>query len=392
MPRAAFYLACGAAVTSLVSIAACQTLLAAAFLALLASRQRMQFPPIVLPLGIFIALTLLSLVLSSDARAGLPQVVKFYVFLMLPVIYTAISRVEDIRKLAWWWAAAASASGIWSFVQVAIKRQHALQQGSDFYLAYVADRATGFVGHWMTFGAAQMSALLLLLALLLFTPPARYRWLAITAAIVVAASIVLGWTRSVWLASAVSSAYLVAVWRPKYLLLAPLILLVGWFISPRSVRQRLISIYQPNHVDSNEHRYVTRRTGIEMIRAHPWVGIGPEMPGRLFEQYVPRDIARPLPVGFYGHLHNIYLQYAAERGLPALAAFLWMIGKMFRDWWRGIRFAGDLRHRAILHGCIAILLALMIEGFFEHNLGDSEILSMFWIITAWGYRAAEAET
>ena len=40
---------------------------------------------------------------------------------------------------------------------------------------------------------------------------------------------------------------------------------------------------------------------------------------------------------------------------------------------------------------IAVLIAFLIEGLFEHNLGDSEVLSMFWIVTAWGYRAWEAE-
>jgi putative inorganic carbon (hco3(-)) transporter len=375
-----------------VSIAACQTLLAAALLALLLSRKRLEFPPILIPLAVFIALTLISLALSSDPRAGLPQVVRFYVFLMLPVVYTAIRRISDIRKLVWWWAAAASASGIWSFVQFWTKRQHAMAQHGDFYAAYVGDRVTGFVGHWMTFGAAQMTALLLLLSVLLFAPPKRYRALGIAAALLITASIVIGWTRSVWLAAAVSSVYLVSVWRPKFLVLAPLLLLVGWFVSPRSVRQRVISIYQPNEqVDSNRHRYVTFRTGLEMIKAHPLFGIGPEMPGRLFEQYLPPDIRRPLPEGFYGHLHNIYLQYAAERGLPALLVFLWMIAKMARDWWRRAVSTADRQQRAILHGCLAALLALMIEGFFEHNLGDSEVLSMFWIIVAWGYRSAEAE-
>ncbi len=392
MPRAAFFLASGAAVTCLVSIAAYQTLLAAALLLLLLSRQRLEFPPILLPLGIFVALTLISLALSSDPRAGLPQVVKFYVFLMLPVIYTAIRRASDIRKLVWWWAAAASASGIWSFVQFWTKRQRALEQHGDFYAAYVGDRVTGFVGHWMTFGAAQMAALLMLLAVLLFAGPKRYRGLAIGAALLITTSIVIGWTRSVWLGTAVSSIYLVAVWRPKFLLLAPLLLLVGWFVSPRSVRQRVISIYQPNErQDSNRHRYVTFRTGVQMIKAHPVFGIGPEMPGRLFEQYVPSDIQRPLPLGFYGHLHNVYLQYAAERGLPALLVFLWMITKIAWDWWKHALSTTDPQRRAILHGCLAVLLALLIEGFFEHNLGDSEILGMFWTTVAWGYTARRVE-
>ena len=392
MVRVAFYFACGSAVAALVSIAVCQILLGAALGTLLVSREPLRLPRIWLPLSVFVGLTLIALVLSPDPRAGLPQLKKLYVYLMLPVIFTAIRYVGEIRPLIWAWAAAASASGLWSFVQFWMKRQHALAQHTNFYLAYVADRATGFMSHWMTFGAAQMAALMLLIAAVLFAPPRRSRWLCAVAASIMVASIVLGWTRGVWLATFVSALYLIAVWRPKYLLLVPLAVLLGWFIAPRSIRERIVSIYQPHgEVDSNLHRSVTRRAGMEMIKAHPWFGIGPEMPGKQFQQYVPADIRRPLPEGFYGHLHNIYLQYGAERGVPALLAFLCMICMMLRDWWTRARSIVSDKHRAILHGCIAVLIAFLIEGLFENNLGDSEVLSMFWVVTAWGYRAWEEQ-
>lgn len=267
-----------------------------------------------------------------------------------------------------------------------------MAEHADFYLAYVADRATGFMGHWMTFGAAQMVALMLTVSLLLFAPPRKGwpRWLAILAAGVIGGSIVIGWTRSVWAATAVAAVYLISVWRPRLLAALPLLLIAGWFVSPRSVRERVVSIYRPHgQVDSNQHRYVTFRAGVAMIKAHPWFGLGPEMPGKQFARWVPPDVPRPLPEGFYGHLHNIYLQYAAERGLPALAAFLWLIGTMVWHWWRRARDTIDGERRAILHGSIAALIALLIEGFFEHNLGDSEVLSMFWVVVAQGYRARD---
>jgi O-antigen ligase len=393
MPRAAFYLAGGAAVASLISIAVCQILLGAALVALLLSRRMLHLPPIALPLGCFVALTLVALALSSDPRAGLPQVKKFYVFLMLPVVFTAVTRISEIRPLIWGWAAAASASGLWAYAQFWTKREFALAQEIDVYTAYVADRATGFMGHWMTFGAAQMVALTMVVGLLLFTPPPRrYRWILFVVIGLIGGSILISWTRSVWLATALASVYLVAAWRPRVLLLTPLLLVVLWFVSPRSVRERAVSIYKPHgQVDSNQHRYVTMRTGLAMIKAHPVFGIGPEMPGKQFQQYVPADVPRPLPEGFYGHLHNVYLQYAAERGVPALAVFIWMIVVMFRDWWRRARLTADPHRRAILHGSIAALISLLVEGFFEHNLGDSEVLSMFWVVVAWGYRAWEGE-
>jgi len=91
-----------------------------------------------------------------------------------------------------------------------------------------------------------------------------------------------------------------------------------------------------------------------------------------------------LPRGWYGHLHNIYIQYAAERGLPALAALLWLIGRMLADFRRGLRRVAR-EARFVLHGAVAVILAILAEGFFEHNLGDSEILTMFLTVIACGY-------
>ena len=80
-----------------------------------------------------------------------------------------------------------------------------------------------------------------------------------------------------------------------------------------------------------------RRVGWEMIKAHPLVGVGLERVGPEFEHYVPADVPRPLPTGYYGHLHNIYYHFAAERGLPALAAILWLFGQALWDFARALR-------------------------------------------------------
>jgi len=123
-----------------------------------------------------------------------------------------------------------------------------------------------------------------------------------------------------------------------------------------------------------------------MIKAHPWFGLGPEQVGRQFDAYVPPDIRRPLPHGWYGHLHNIYMQYAAERGVPALLFLLWLIGKMLADFGRAL-WAGRLSEdrRYVVHAAIAVIGAILAEGFFEHNLGDSEVLTMFLIVTSMAY-------
>ena len=92
-------------------------------------------------------------------------------------------------------------------------------------------------------------------------------------------------------------------------------------------------------------------------------------------------------------MHNIYLQYAAERGIPAMLLILWMLLMMLYDFWIALRRLppGPGDRRFILSGAIAVVIALMVAGFFEHNLGDSEVLTMFLVVAACGYVATEKE-
>ena len=47
------------------------------------------------------------------------------------------------------------------------------------------------------------------------------------------------------------------------------------------------------------------------------------------------------------------------------------------------------REQVFLHGLIAVVIAVMIEGAFELNLGDSEVLAMFLTVVACGYLTLE---
>ncbi len=384
LQRTAFWLTLAAAVAPLFSIAASHTLLAVSFVAILLSRERLRFPPIKLPLALFIGGTLLSLLLSGDVVAGLPQVRKFYVFILaLVTIATVFRKAGDSLTLILWWVAGATCSaglGLFQFWRrfLAVK-----QSGGSMYQELVGHRITGFMGLWMTFAGQLMIVLLLLAALLMFSKEGRKRWMLLAAcAIVIALALLLALTRGPWLGAAAGLVYLMWRWNWKSLLVLPVVLVVGFFVAPATVRQRVASISQPgSYLDSNQHRLVLWRTGLEMVKAHPWFGLGPEQVDRQFERYVPADIPRPLPWGWRRHLHNIYLQYAAERGIPVLLVFLWLVGKVLWD------FRRAAAARPLLHGCIAAIIAVLVAGVFEHNLGDSEVLQMFLSVIAIGYAA-----
>ncbi len=88
----ALYLVGAAAVTTLVSIRVFEILMAAAFVALIVTRRRWRLPPVWLPLSLFLLGTLISLFVSGHVREGLPQVRKFYVYLMLFLVTTRRSK------------------------------------------------------------------------------------------------------------------------------------------------------------------------------------------------------------------------------------------------------------------------------------------------------------
>lgn len=394
LSRAAFWLTGGATVAVLFSIAASQILLALALAALLFSGTKLRLPPIRLPLLLFMLGTVASLALSGDPVSGRPQIRKFFVWFVLLVVCSTFRELPDVRRLVLCWAGAAALGAARGLVQFGEKYREARYAGQSFYEYYVGERIAGFMSHWMTFGGQLMIVSLLLAAFLFFSPFARKKLLmfALLCALPMAAAIVLGFTRSIWLATGASGIYLVWFWRRRLLLALPVVLVAGLWLAPGAVRSRAVSVFQPHgELDSNQHRIVCWRTGWRMIKAHPFFGVGPEQVGVQFDRYVPSDIPRPLPIGFYGHLHNVYIHYAAERGVPAMLMLVWLLVKILFDFLVAIRRLppGPSDARFLLHGAVAVVVAVMIAGLFELNLGDSEVLAMFLAAVGCGYAARD---
>ncbi len=394
LEQAPLIFAGGSTIAVLIGIAPSQILLGAAIAALLATRTRWRLPPVWVPLALFLAGTLISLAFSGDPAAGLPQVKKIYVYLMLAVVYSAIRKVSQARVLVLAWAAVASAGAVLGLIQFLRKVQEAHAAGQTLYEYYVGERITGFMSHWQTFGGEQMIALVMLGAFLMFSPRARRwtLWLGLAAAALLVAAILLDYTRGIWLATGCACLYLIWFWKRRLLAAVPVVVLLVLWINPGSVRARFESAFEPHgQMDSNEFRVIVWRTGLRMIEAHPLLGLGPELVHKHFMEWLPADVPQPLPSGWYGHLHSIYLHYAAERGIPTALALVAALLMMLRDYGRALRRLGPGRddRRFLLHGAIATVIAIMISGFFELNLGDSEVLTMFLAVAALGYLAAE---
>jgi putative inorganic carbon (HCO3(-)) transporter len=397
LKRASLWLAVASVASILLSIAISQMLLALALGALLLSGVPLRWPRIAFPLALFLGWTLIALAFSPDPGFGLAQIRKFYVFATLMVVFSNVTSARTARwlTLAWMGVGTITAGrGVFQYTRDVIQWK-STDAHTDFYHFYVADRIRGFMSHWMTFSAQEMFVLLLLTAFLLFAPGVKkYLWVLAPCAAVTGLALILSDTRSIWAAAVVAAFYL--LWnRNKWGALAmPVALGLGLLVAPAEVQQRVRSIIHPEkQTDSNLHREILRRVGWRMIKAHPLVGVGPDeiIKDSVFFTYLPADVTRPLPSGYYGHLHNFYIQYAAERGIPAALLITGALVMALIDFRRALRKLPPGRSdlRFLLQAAIACILGTMVGGVFEYNLNDTEVLTMFLAIMCLGYLAAE---
>jgi O-antigen ligase len=77
------------------------------------------------------------------------------------------------------------------------------------------------------------------------------------------------------------------------------------------------------------------------------------------------------------HLHNVPMQIAAERGLPALAAWTWFVISAFVGLFQLVRKA---RNKSLAAAALAGMAAMLAAGLTEYNFGDSEFLMLLLVL------------
>src|SRR5947207_1008235 len=105
---------------------------------------------------------------------------------------TAQVSATDLRQVRWIALGSilgAALSAAWGLEQFASKYAAAMAAQQNFYEVYVANRITGFMGHWMTFSGEMMIAVLLAGAVLLF---AYSRGRRVSRMLIAAAAVLIG--------------------------------------------------------------------------------------------------------------------------------------------------------------------------------------------------------
>ncbi len=188
-------------------------------------------------------------------------------------------------------------------------------------------------------------------------------------------------TRSAWLGLAAGALTVAVLRAPRAAIVVPLGMAAVLALRPAPVIERLTV-----SDDSSRDRYYMWQAGLDMIADKPVFGQGPGMIKYTYPQY--RWPQAPNP--YAHHLHNNFMQIAAERGLPCLVWWLWLMIAALGGAWREMRrvaLPGSLPSpsRWVAAAALAVLVAMLTAGLFEYNFGDSEVLMFTLLVIALPY-------
>jgi O-antigen ligase len=318
--------------------------------------------PLLVPLGVYALWLGGSVVASFDPRTSLGGLRELFTLSALLLAPGLVRGEAEVRRLVDGLTAAAALLACAGLAQ---------------YLVGYGDidrRIRGPFSHYMTFSGFLLICDLLLLTRLLLSGRVGgrggrwgWRWAALAP---INVALLGSYTRGAWVALVVGVTVLVLVRAPRLLLAYfPLGVLIV-VLAPVPLVRRMLSITDLRD-PSNYDRLCMLEAGLTMVAERPLFGLGPEMVERRYPIYRSPSAPRfEVP-----HLHNSFLQLAAERGLPTLAAYLFMTGACLRVMVRRYRREGGrLGPCADLYlGCMLALLAFNVAGLFENNWGDTEV-------------------
>jgi O-antigen ligase len=362
------------------SIAAAHILLTVAvgcWLALVIIRQeKIEAPRFFWPLLAYAAVTLVSAAFSIDPRTSFTDCKQLVLFLIVPLTYRFATggRASALTTVIVTCAAASALIGIVQF--------EILDYNHATYEYQLNQRVQGTLGHYMTYSGLLMLVICVALARVLFGQRERMWSALVMPALAVAVAVTL--SRNAWVGACVAAALLLSLKDFRLLALLPVVAAVFFAAAPSAVMTRFTSIFDLTN-PTNRDRLAMIREGGHMIADRPLTGVGPNMVLRVYEQYRDPDAVERLNP----HLHNVPVQIAAERGLPALVIWIGFIGLLTVDLGRSFYAR---RNRFLSAAALAAVVSMLAAGFFEYNFGDSEFLMLFLIIVTLPFAAERSVT
>jgi O-antigen ligase len=352
----------GIVATMQLSIAAAQILLTVAVATWLASHlarsERLEAPPFFWPLVAYAALTLASAGFSLDPEVSFTDCKQLVLLMLVPLTYDLArgARAHSVLSVVLTIGAASAFVGI---IQYGVLNFDGLGR-----------RPQGTLSHWMTYSGTLMLVICGATARLLYGTSGRLWAAFVMPALLVALSLTL--TRGAWVGVAVGIAVLLLSRDFRLLAVLPIVLAIGVVLAPQTLMDRVYSIFDRSDLTSRD-RVAMLQAGAAIVKDYPLMGVGPDQIERVYPNYRVPDAVKPTNP----HLHNVPMQIAAERGLPALAVWVWFVASAGAGLWRLLRTS---RHKSLAAAGLGAMAAMLAAGLTEYNFGDSEFLMLLLVI------------
>ena len=320
------------------------------------SRQRLHSArPFLLALGAYLLFLVASIVASHEPRVSLRAASDLFNFLVPVVALVLVRNVTQARLLI--------------KALILVGAVIAVQTLYQYFLGanHIGERPTGPFSHYMTLGGFLVLVDCFLLAWMAFADGWR-RWWSWAAFGLIQAALLISYTRNAWVALAVLLTLVAALKAPKLLVAWVPVLVAITLLAPNPLLTRFGSIFDLSDA-SNYDRLCMGYAGLHMVKDRPLVGQGPRMVRERYALYRHPTTPRQ----WVPHLHNSFLNLAAERGLLSLAAFFAILGISARQALRGLRSADDSGNDDVLFATLLVILATLITGMFEDYWSDTEI-------------------
>ena len=344
------------------SIAAAQILLTVAALAWLASHiaraERLDAPPFFWPLLVYAVFTLMSAGFSGDPRVSFTDCKQLVLLMLVPLTYDLArgARANSVLSIVLTIGAASAFIGI---VEYSVMNFDGLGK-----------RPTGTLSHWMTYSGTLMLVICGATARILYGTHGRLWAAFVMPALLVALSLTL--TRGAWVGVACGVAVLLLSKDFRLLALIPIVVVAGLLLAPPALIERAQSIFNRKDVTTVD-RVAMFEAGVAIVKDYPLTGVGPDQISRVYPRYRVPDAVNPTNA----HLHNVPMQIAAERGLPALGAWIWFVVTVFGGLWKLLKKA---RNKSLAAAALGAMVAMLTAGLTEYNFGDSEFLMLLLVM------------
>ena len=355
---------------------------------------RWTWPPLSLPLAVFLGALLLSSLHAASLEHSLKEMLKWIEVLAL---YVFVANELDRR-----WArllvgvllftgVAVAMQGIYQFLfQVGpegfvlfgryMRAYGTFEQPNPYggYLGLTLPVAAGILAAWVLPSAGRVTG----------------RWLAGAAAagVVMSVALIMSWSRGAWLGVAaalagmatavVSRSGRVAAIALVLVVVLGYVVLVGGVGLPPTLAQRfsdflpyvnLTDVRGMEVTDANFavlERMAHWQAALGMWTGNPWLGVGAGNYEVAYASY-----ALPLWPLALGHAHNYYLNIAAEAGVLGLGAYLVLWAAALFGAWHATRRASAWS-QAVSLGILGSVIHLSVHNFFDNLFVHSMYLQL----------------